>query len=168
MDGLPPFWPWGSDASLRQLQSDMARATDAYLAVLTQLNEASLRYLDAARWREPAASERDEVLLPLVAPGGRSSARLWLHNTTSAGALDLRPWCPGLATHSGTTIPTTAVTCQPARIDRLEAGASHELVVTVAVGEEDRPGVYHGQLLVDGLPDVVLPIRVRVLTETDR
>ena len=33
----------------------------------------------------------------------------------------------------------------------------------MAVGEDAAPGAYHGQLLVDGLPDVVFPLRARVL-----
>ena len=40
--------------------------------------------------------------------------------------------------------------------------------MTVAVGEDASPGAYHGQLLVDGLPDVVFPLRIRVLPTTDR
>ncbi|HEX3334513.1 MAG TPA: hypothetical protein VHS57_09235, partial [Acidimicrobiales bacterium] len=60
----------------------------------------------------------------------------------------------------------SALTCQPDRIERLEPGESRELVVTLAVGEDATPGTYHGQLLVDGLPDVVFPLRVTVRAET--
>jgi hypothetical protein len=162
---LPPFWLWGSDASLRNMQANMLRATDAYLAVLNQFNEASLRFFDASLWWAPAPAEQGDLLLPEVAAGGRASARLWLHNTTASAAADLRPWCAGLASHTGESIPATAVTCQPARIDRLDPGARCELVVTVAVGEEAAAGLYHGQLLVDGLPDVTFPLRLRVRPE---
>jgi hypothetical protein len=160
--GAPPFWLWGSDASLRNMQSDMLRATDAYLAVLNQFNEASLRFFDATRWGAPAPGERADLTLPDVAPGGRASARLWLHNTTTSAAANLRPWCAGLASHAGASIPGDAVTCQPERIDRLNPDASIQLVVTVAVGEETAAGLYHGQLLVDGLADVTFPLRLRV------
>ncbi len=163
----PPFWLRGSDGSMRKMQSDMLRASDAYMAVLSQLNEAGLRFFDAARWWEPPRTDRDDLLLPRVAPGGRTSARLWLHNTTTSTATGLRAWCPGLASHAGASIAAAAVTCQPERIDRLEPDASRELVVTVAVGPDAAPGTYHGQLLVDGLPDVVFPMRVSVLPETD-
>ncbi len=165
---VPPFWLGGSDESMRKMQSEMLRATDAYLAVLNQLSEASMRFFNASRWWEPRETGRDEVSLPEVAPGGRASARLWLHNTTAATATVLRPWCPGLTSPSGASIPATAVTCQPERIDRLEPHSSRELVVTVAVEEEARAGTYHGQLLVDGQPDVVFPLRVNVRQATDR
>jgi hypothetical protein len=163
----PPFWFGGSDASMRRLQSDMLRATDAYVAVLNQFNEASLRFFDTTRWWRPPGAEDSDLVLPDVAPGGRASARLWLHNTTASAAVGLRPWCSGLATHAGIAIPAGSVTCQPERIDRLEPDASRELVVTIAVEEGASPGVYHGQLLVDGLPDVVFPLRVQVRAAPD-
>ena len=139
-------------------------------AMLGQLNEAALGFLDASRWFDPtrwweppAAEQGDLLRLPDVAPGGRASAHLWLHNTTASAAVDLRAWCPGLASHSGASLPATAVTCAPEKIDRLEAGASRQILVTVAVGEDAPAGTYHGQLLVDGLPDVVFPLRARVV-----
>ncbi len=152
------------------MQSNMQQATDAYVAILGQLNEASLRFLDATRWWAPPgpAAEQGELRLPDVAPGGRASAKLWLHNTTASGADGLRPWCPMLASHAGSSLPVTAVTCNPTRIDHLDPDQSREILVTVAVGEDATPGAYHGQLLVDGLPDVVFPLRVRVLPTTDQ
>lgn len=157
-----PFWLGGSDGSMRKLQADMAQAGDTYLSLMNQFSEASLRLFDTTRWWQPSSAEHDDLLLPQVAPGGRSGARLWLHNTTAQRASGLRPWCPGLAMHSGGTLPAAAVTCQPERIDRLEPGASADVVVTVAAPDGAAPGTYHGQLLVDGLPDVVFALRVRV------
>jgi hypothetical protein len=65
------------------------------------------------------------------------------------------------------SLPATAVTCAPGTIDRLDPGASREIVVTVAVGEDAPLGEYHGQLLVEHLPDVVFPLRMRVLPKTN-
>jgi len=168
--GGPWFGYWGSEESVRALQSNMRLATEAYVAILGQLNEASLRFLDATRWWAPPGPETDqgELRLPDVAPGGRASAKLWLHNTTASGAVGLRPWCPVLASHTGASLPVTAVTCSPTRIDRRAPDQSREILVTVAVGEDASPGAYHGQILVDGLPDVVYPLRVRVVPATDR
>ncbi len=114
----------GIGESVRALQSEMRLATEAYVAILGQLNEVSLRFLDATRWWRPpeAAAEHGDLRLPDVAPGGRVSARLWLHNTTAAGADGLRPWCPGLASHSGASLPDSSGDVQPQRIDRLDAG----------------------------------------------
>ena len=168
----PPFWFWGNESSMRKVQSDMLRATDAYLAVLGQLSETSIRFFDTARWQGTAAgaggAEPSDLVLPQVAPGGRSSARLWLHNTTAAPADNLRPWCPGLTSSAGGFIRLAAITCQPERVERLDPGASKELVVTVTVGSEDEPGTYYGHLLVEGLSDVAFPVRVTVAPETDR
>jgi hypothetical protein len=164
------FGYWGSEESVRALRSNMQQATEAYVAILGQLNEAGLRLLDASRWWTPPGprAEQPDLRLPDVAPGGRASAKLWLHNTTASEAVGLRPWCPVLASHTGDSLPVTAVTCSPTRIDRLEPDQSREILVTVAVGEDASPGAYHGQLLVDGLPDVVFPLRVQVLLTTDR
>jgi hypothetical protein len=161
--GGGPFGFWRSDPSMQAWQSDMQRAADSYMALVGQLNEAGLRFLQTAQWSQPSRTEQDDLRLPDVAPGGRVSAKVWLHNTTSSAAIDLRPWCPALANHSGATLPATAVSCAPERVDRLDPGASRELLVTVAVGADIAPGTYHGQLLVDGLPDVVFPLRLHVL-----
>ena len=168
--GGPWFGYWGSEESVRALRSNMQQVTEAYVAILGQLNEAGLRLIDASRWWTPPGprAEQHELRLPDVAPGGRASAKLWLHNTTASEAVGLRPWCPVLASHTGDSLPVTAVTCSPTRIDRLEADQSREILVTVAVAEDASPGAYHGQLLVDGLPDVVFPLRVQVLPTTDR
>ena len=159
-----PFGFWGSDRSRQALQADMQRAADSYMAIMGQMNEAGLRFLDATRWWQQAPStEQSDLRLPDVAPGGRVSARLWLHNTTAAPAANLRPWCPGLSSPGGASLPTNTVTCGPERIERLEPDASVEVLVTAAVEDAAAPGLYHGQLLVDGLPDVTFPLRLVVL-----
>jgi hypothetical protein len=164
--GAGPFGLCGPDRSMQAWQSDMQRAADSYMALVGQLNEAGLRFLQTAQWSQPQGTEQADLRLPDVAPGGRVSAKVWLHNTTSSEAIDLRPWCPALANHSGSTLPATAVSCAPERIDRLDPGASGEILVSVAVAAEIAPGTYYGQLLVDGLPDVVFPLRLHVLDAT--
>ena len=165
--GRPALGFSGSDPSARTLQSDMQRAADSYLAIMGQLNETALRFLDATRWWAPPGTDPGDLRLPYVAPGGRVSARLWLHNTTASAAGNLRPWCPGLTSHTGASLPTGTVTCTPQRIERLDPDASREILVTVAVGEDAAPGAYHGQLLVDGLPDVVFALSIAVSPTTN-
>ena len=138
------------------------------MAFMGQMNEAGLRFLDAARWcQEAPATEQRDLRLPDVAPGGRVSTHLWLHNTTDSAATGLRPWCPGLTSHRGVALPSSVVTCAPDRIERLDPGGSADLLVTAAVGEDVPAGTFHGLLLVDGLPDVVFPLRLRVLPTTN-
>jgi hypothetical protein len=162
----PSSGAWGSTSPMQAWQSDFQRAADSYVALMGQLNEAGLRFLQASQWSPTAGTGQGDLRLPDVAPGGRVSAKLWLHNTTSSVETDLRPWCPGMTNHGGATLPPTAVACAPERIDRLEPGASRELLVTVSVREDVAPGAYHGQLLVDGLADVVFPLGVKVLPTT--
>ena len=162
----PLFSFWGSTPSMEAWQSDWQRAADSYMALMGRLNEAGLRFLQASQWSPPSGPDQGDLRLPDVAPGGRVSAKVWLHNTTASVEVDLRPWSPSLVNPSGASLAATAVSCAPERIDRLEPGASRELVVTVAVGEDAVAGAYHGQLLVDGLDDVVFPLRVTVLSAT--
>src|SRR5262249_47382834 len=135
---------------------------ESYLALLGELNEATLRFFDAARESQTSTPEGDGLILPDIRPGGRVSARLWLHNTTPTAAVALRSWCPGLVSHRGATLPQDAVTCAPERVDYLESGVSREVLVTVSVNDSTVPGRYHGQLLVDGLPDAVFPLSITV------
>ena len=145
-----------------RLQSDMQRAADSYLAVLSQLNEVSLRFFDSTDPRRGAEPDDQGLELPDVEPGGRSSARLWLHNTTTSTAVDLRPWIPALSSHSGASLPPAVVTFTPERIKRLDPGMSREVLVLISVGEDAVPAPYHGQILIERLPDAVFPVTVRV------
>ncbi len=162
----PPFRLHTDPGSYRRLQSEMQRAADSYFAVLSQLNDVALRYFDTGLSDAGPGGDADGLDLPDVSPGGRSSARLWLHNTTSAAAVGLRPWIPSLVNHAGGSLPADAVTFVPAGVDRLEAKASSAIVVILNVGEDALPGTYHGQILIERLPDVVFPLTVQVNPQT--
>lgn len=136
---------------------------DSYLAILGRLNETSLLFLDRARsWGAPPPGV-DGLVIPDVAPGGRSSARMWLHNTTTSAVANLRPWARRPVNHARDRLPAGALAFSPPRIARLEAGGSQEILVTVRLAGDTPPGPYHGQVLVEGLPDAAFPIMVRVL-----
>ena len=114
--------PWAGAGSngggYQRMQSDMQRMTDSYLAILGRLNETSLMFFDTARtWgvRSPAV---ESLVIPDVAPGGRSSARMWLHNTTTSAVANVRPWTRRLVSHTGVRLPAAAVAFSPKRIDR--------------------------------------------------
>ena len=150
-----------------RLQADMQRAADTYLSVLGRLNEASLLFVDTARaWSAPA-SGAESLVLPDVAPGGRSSARMWLHNTTASAVTDVRPWTPGLVGHAGDSLAPGAVAFTPERIGRIDAGESREIVVVITLGDEVASGPYHGQVLVERLPEAAFPLVVRVRSRGD-
>jgi hypothetical protein len=147
-----------------RLGADLRKAIDAYLAVLRQFSDVSLSMFSAGpSAADPAPSERLE--LPPAAPGGRCSARLWLHNSSSSAVVDARPWTTALVDHGGGTLPAAVVTFAPVRIARLDPGESAELLVLVEVPSEAVIGRYHGQVLVERLADVVLPLVLDVVAE---
>ena len=162
----PPFRLRADPGGYRRLQTDVQRAADSYFAVLGQLNELALQYFDTSRFDAGPGRVADGLDLPAVAPGGRSSARLWLHNTTSAAAVGLRPWIPSLVNHAGGSLPADAVTFVPAGVDHLDADSSIAIVVVLDVGDDALPGTYHGQILIERLPDVVYPLSVHVRPAT--
>ena len=148
-------------------QSDVQRAADSYMALMGQLNEAGLRFLQASQWSPPSGTDQGDLRLPDVAPGGRVSAKVWLHNTTAS--VGGRP--PAVVSRFGQPLPA-----RPWQPPQCRARPNGSIVssrapvvsslVTVAVGEDVVAGAYHGQLLVDGLADVVFPLRVTVLSAT--
>jgi hypothetical protein len=169
--------PWGGKADApgpatgvgpggggyQRMQSDMQRMADSYLAILGRLTETSLMFMDSARSWGVRRPDSESLVIPDVAPGGRSSTRLWLHNTTPSAVVDVRPWARKLVNHAGARLPDTAVAFSPGRIARLGAGESQEILVTIDLAGDAAPGPYHGQVLVEGLPEAAFPITVRVL-----
>jgi hypothetical protein len=146
----------------RALQSEAERALDSYLAVLRRLNDASLAMLDETP-RAPGPDGGDALTLPEVSPGGRTSARVWLHNTSTSAVLVARPWSPGLTSHNARRIPAGSVTFSPSRIERLDPGQSCELLVMARVAGDATLGSYHGLILVEHLPEIAFPLKIEVV-----
>jgi hypothetical protein len=153
------------DGAYRRLQSDAQRALEMYLDVLRRFSEASLPFFDRARSWGASAPDRDGLVLPDVAPGGRSSARMWLRNTTGSAVTNLRLWTPGLFTHTGDALAAHAVTFSPERVQRLDPGQSSEILVVVSVVDDAAVGSYHAHVLVEGLADTAFPLSARVVPE---
>jgi hypothetical protein len=150
---------WADHDGFRRLQSDAQRALDSYLAVVRRLADMSTAFLDGS----PGAGEQEQLVFPDVAPGGRCSARLWLHNTTASAATGLRPWATGLMSHAGERLPSEAVTFDPDRVERLDPGESRPLVAMLEAPAAAPLGSYHGQVLVERLPEMALAVVVRVV-----
>jgi geranylgeranyl diphosphate synthase type II len=106
----------------------------------------------------------DSLILPEAGPGGRSSARLWIHNTTATSVQALRPWTPGLYTDTGRMLPASAIDFSPLSIQRLGADGTEELLVVADIPAGAHHGVYHGQILVENLPDVAFPLVLEVVS----
>jgi hypothetical protein len=118
--------------------------------------------LDGSGLRHGSA-DAGELVLPDVLPGDECSAPLWLHNPTSSSCQGLRLWSPGLSTHDGHTIDGSAIVFNPAGVARVPADSSLQILVIVAVPSSASPGTYHGQVLVEGLPDVAFAVSFNVV-----
>jgi hypothetical protein len=147
----------------RALKFEAQRALESYLAVLRRLNEAGLAMLDGTGRGSPPDGT-DALILPDVSPGGRVSARVWLHNTSTSAVLVARPWTPGLTCHNGKRIAAGSVTFSPSRIGRLDPGESCELLVMASVAGDATLGSYHGLILVEHLPEIAFPLTIQVLS----
>ena len=77
---------------------------------------------------------------------------LW---ATNLGDIGLR--CSDLLSHSGDVIKAGAVCFEPDPVP-IPARSSRGAIVTVQVAEDVSPGVYRGTLLVDGHPQLWLPL----------
>jgi hypothetical protein len=93
--------------------------------------------------------------------GGAGSVEVWLHNGTAEdlGTASLR--CSDLLAHDGALVDAAAVCFDP-EVVQLPALSSRGVAVRVAVGSHVQPGVYRGTLLVDGHPDIWMPIELCV------
>jgi len=109
------------------------------------------------------SDEPDALLLAHVEPGGRCAARMWMHNPTNSSVSNLRFWSQGFVTHDGKTLPPSAITFNPPNVPSIEPESSLEVTVSVAIPSATLPGTYHGQILVEGLPEEVFPARVNVV-----
>ncbi|MEM7096545.1 MAG: hypothetical protein AAF567_26315 [Actinomycetota bacterium] len=78
------------------------------------------------------------------------------------GEAEANPHCSDLRRHDGATIAADAV-----RILRSDVGGTvaPTFVIRVDAPEDTEAGTYHGQILVEGLPDLALGLTVRVIDD---
>lgn len=162
----PPFYgtmtaPSLAPGSQRQLQADAERAVDAYLNVVRRLYDvvAGLAGAPASTTDGPGP---EPLRLPPASAGGTTSAYAWLHNTTPAAVTALTPRGAVLVDHQGRQLPGEALSFDPAAVDRLDPGASRQLLATLRVPLDAAPGTYHGLVLVEHLPGLALHVVAEV------
>jgi hypothetical protein len=73
-----------------------------------------------------------------------------------------------LVTHDGETLPASAVTFIPSIVESIGPECSLEISASVAIPIRTVPGAYHGQILVEGLPEEALRARVNVVKPSER
>jgi hypothetical protein len=92
---------------------------------------------------------------------GVAATEVWLHNggPTDRGTVVLR--CGDLLSHDGSVISSADIRFDPDAVP-MPARCSRGVSVHVAIDDNVAPGRYHGTLLVDGHPDIWLPVVVTV------
>jgi hypothetical protein len=160
-ESAPPTEPPPGErrVQLRRARADAERVLDAYGDWARQL-------LDAVFGLAEGDAPADVVVLGPVAPGGRDDAELWLHAPPGrlTGPAELR--VTALTAHDGAVVPAEALRFDPpvlrpaATANGADPGPATLLHLTVPEGTP--AGAYHGHVLVTGLPEVALPVRVEV------
>lgn len=182
-------WPVTLFGTPEGTEDDPAPATDAATATATATTPASragdIRALraDADRLIElygewtrtlldgftslaegQPAPPTDRIELGPVAGGGEASATAYLHLFEGALAAPPAFHATDLVAHHRGAIPGSCVAVEPdPDDDGSDGGLRRALVVRVSVPEGCRPGDHHGHLLAEDLPEVLLPIVVRVV-----
>ena len=94
--------------------------------------------------------------LESAAPGV-ASVEVWLHNRGPQDFGHIRLRCSDLLAHDGAVIPSSAVTYDQDSVG-MPGRSSRGIELKVVMAQSFAPGVYRGTLLVDGHPDLWLPL----------
>lgn len=100
------------------------------------------------------------VKLDVTVPG-IATAELWLHNGGMKDFGDVRVGCTGIVADSGLAIEGIAITFDPAVVP-IPPRSSRGITVGVDVAHDVVPGVYRGLIVVDGHPQLCVPIVVTI------
>jgi hypothetical protein len=102
-----------------------------------------------------------QIELAAGAPG-MAGTEVWLHNNgpIDRGTVEMR--CGDLMSHDGHLVRSAQIRFDPQQVP-MPARCSRGVVVEIDIGTDVVEGRYHGTVLVDGQPDVWLPM---VLTVT--
>ena len=121
---------------------------------------------EQAMERGPRSTSPSEGALRLgpAARGTTTAAEAWLHVLDGPPGPAARVHASDLVAHHGGRIPGDLVSTTPAVLETAASRTSTAVAVSVAVPDRIEPGTYYGHLLADGLPEVVLPIVVEVVS----
>ena len=151
----------------RRLRADAERLVELYATWTRALVDGAATLAEQAMERSPRGPvATDGVVLRLgpAARGTTTRAEAWLHVLDGPPAPAARVHATDLVAHHGDRLPGELVSTTPAALDTTATRTSLSVAVSVAVPDHIRPGTYYGHLLADGLPEVVLPIAVEVVS----
>ncbi len=133
---------------------------DQFLHISSPRRERGSAEADPATLDLATAQATGRLQLDTMAPGA-ATAEVWLHNRgpVDMGKVALR--CSDLLSHDGSVIAARLMRFEP-DIAPMPARSSRGVTVEVDIDEHVAPGCYRGMLVVDGHPDVWLPIELVV------
>lgn len=144
IEGLTKLW-WSATGQFL-LQSSSAAA-----AALRPTARLDLRNADSSGQVGLEATKPDVA-----------ATEIWLHNNTFDDLGDIRLRCSELLSHDGSVIASAATWFEPESVSMPER-SSRGVHLKVNVADDVPVGQYRGILLVDGHPDLWLPVVLRVL-----
>jgi hypothetical protein len=148
-----PLLPATADGdAARRLRADAERLVDLYAEWTRSLVDAAISMAASA-----ADGSDDVLVLGPVAAGAVVTATTWLH---ASDGTRVRPRATTLERDDGATIAGTAITFDPP-----EVTTSGRLSVSAAVPATATPGLYRGNILAAGLPEIALPVSLTVIPQ---
>lgn len=144
---------------------DVERLIRSWWSMTGQFLRASSRVTGAKPHERAALDLTDTnaeggVDLAIMGPGA-VTAEVWLHNRGPVNRGEVRLRCSDLLAHDGSSISSAAVQLDP-NVVPMPARCSRGVALTVTVTEGVNPATYRGSLLVEGHPDLWLPVRLTV------
>ena len=93
--------------------------------------------------------------------GDTATAEVWLHNSADVDMGRIRLRCSGLMADDGSVIEADACRTNPKAIP-VPGRSSRGVGITVKVAKKTKPGLYRGTVLVEGRPELWLPVALTV------
>jgi hypothetical protein len=155
----------------RRFRADAERLVELYADWTRMLVDGAASLAEQAVGAAPAdgsaprgaAAVSDALVLGPASAGATTTASAWLHVLDGPAAAPAPLHATDLVAHHGGAVPGEALTCTPSALHTAAARTTSEIRVTVQVPGETGPGTYHGHLLAEGLPEVVLALRLEVV-----
>lgn len=102
------------------------------------------------------AEARGQLCLEAQGPGV-VTAEVWLHNSGGNDIGEARLRCSDLLSDDGCVVSSSAIAFDPALVP-MPGRSSRGIDVTIDVAYDAQPGLYRGTLLVEGHPQLWLPV----------
>ena len=146
-------------AQARRLRANAERLIDLYADWTRSLVDAAV---DVATPANGSGSDGHALVLGPVKPGEEVADTLWLHFLDGPAAGLAAFQATDLSAHHGGRIGSDAVSFDPATLEASAPRTKRQVEVRVSVPRDAVTGPYHGHVLVEGLPEVCLGLRVDV------